>query len=83
MIRVFIHAPREYRISKIMEMYGDSREDALRNIRHSDIARSGYYRSISGQNRGDPHNYHLCLDASMGADACVDLICRAVDGAKT
>ena len=78
-IRVFIHAPKEYRVSKIMDMYGDSREDALRNIRHSDIARSGYYRNISGQNWGDPHNYDLCLDASMGADACIDLICRALD----
>ncbi len=74
-IRVFIYAPREYRVAKIMEMYGDNREDALRNVRHSDVARSGYYRNISGKNWGDPHNYHLCLDASMGAEACVDLIC--------
>ena len=81
-IRVFIHAPKEYRVSKIMEMYGDSREDALRNIRHSDIARSGYYRNISGQSWGDPRNYHLCLDASMGADTCVDLICRTAEGAR-
>lgn len=80
-IRVFIHAPKEYRVSRIMEMYGDSRADALRNIRHSDVARSAYYRNISGQNWGDPHNYHLCLDASMGADACVDLICGTISAA--
>lgn len=77
-VRVFIHAPKEYRVCKVMEMYGDDRETALRNIRHSDNARSGYYRNISGQNWGDPHNYHLCLDASMGADVCVDMICRAL-----
>ena len=74
--RVFIHAPKEYRVAKIMEMYGDSREDALRNIRHSDIARSGYYRNISGQHWGAPHNYHLTLDASIGEEACADLICE-------
>ena len=79
-IRVFIHAPKEYRVAKIMEMYGDSREDALRNVKHSDAARSGYYRNISGQNWGDPHNYHLCLDASVGAEACVDLICKTAAG---
>ena len=77
-IRVFIHAPKEYRVAKIMEMYGDNHEDAWRNIRHSDVARAGYYRNISGQNWGDPHNYHICLDASMGAEACVDYICRVV-----
>ena len=54
-------------------------ESALRNIRHSDNARASCYRSISGQNWGDPHNYTLCLDASMGADACMDMICRAVE----
>ena len=77
-IRVFLHAPRDYRVSKIMEMYGDDREAALRNVRHSDNARSSYYRNITGQSWGDSHNYHLCLDVSMGADACVDLICRAI-----
>lgn len=78
-IRVFIHAPKEYRIAKVMEMYGDSPQDAVRNIQHSDMARAGYYHNISGQNWGEPHNYHLCLDASMGTDACVDVICQAVD----
>ena len=81
-IRVFLHAPKDYRVSKIMEMYGDDREAALRNIRHSDNARAGYYRNITGQNWDDPHNYHLCLDVSMGTDACVDLICRAVGSGR-
>ncbi len=76
-LRVFIYAPKEYRVSKLMEMYGDSEEDALRNVRHSDVARAGYYRNISGQNWGESHNYNLCLDASMGAEACVELICNA------
>lgn len=75
-IRVFFHAPRDYRVRKVMEMYGDDREAALRNIRHSDNARSSYYRNISGQSWGDPHNYTLCLDASIGAEACVDVICN-------
>ena len=81
-VRVFIHAPKEYRINKIMEMYGDNREDAARNVRHSDVARSGYYRNISGHNWTDPHNYHLCLDASIGTEACVDAICRASKAAN-
>lgn len=82
-IKVFIHAPKEYRVSKIMEMYGDNKEDAGRNIRHSDVARSSYYRNITGQTWGDPHNYHICLDASLGEDACVEQICRIVNQYKT
>ena len=77
--RVFIHAPKEYRVAKVMEMYEDTMEEAQRYIRHSDMARSGYYRNISGRVWGAPHNYHICLDASMGEDICVDLICKIVE----
>lgn len=73
-VRVFLHAPKEYRIPQIMEMYGDSREAATNNVRHSDEARAAYYRNISGRIWGDPHNYELCLDASIGKEACADLI---------
>ena len=27
-LRVFLHAPKEYRVQNIMEMYGDTEEDA-------------------------------------------------------
>ena len=77
-IRIFIHAPKEYRVNKIMEMYGDTREEAYRYLKRSDDARAAYYRNISGQNWGEPRNYTLCLDASMGIDTCAELICSLV-----
>lgn len=77
-VRVFLHAPKEYRIATVMEMYGDEREEAIRYIRHSDAARSSYYRNISGKKWGAPHNYQLSLDASLGVEACADLICKTV-----
>lgn len=80
-IRVFIHAPKEHRIANIMEMYGDTREEAIKHIHHSDVARSGYYRNISGQNWGDPRNYHICVDASIGEETCADIICKIITNA--
>ena len=74
-VRIFIHAPKEYRVLNIMEMYQDSEEEAAINIKHSDDARMAYYRNISGQNWGDPHNYDICIDASMGREACAEMIC--------
>ena len=41
-INVFIYAPEDYRIGRIMEVYGDDYETAKKNIRHSDEARSSY-----------------------------------------
>lgn len=67
-IRIFIHAPLEYRVKNIMEMYGDTYNEALSNVKHSDKARSSYYRSISGQKWGDSKNYHLTIDASIGIE---------------
>ena len=77
-VRVFIHAPKEFRIRSIMERYGDSREDAAVNVRHSDEARAAYYRNISGQEWGDPHAYELCVDASAGRETCAETIVRFV-----
>lgn len=73
---VFIHAPKEYRIKNVIEMYGDTEEKAAYHVKHSDDARSAYYHNISGKNWHNPHNYNMCIDASMGREKCVDLICR-------
>lgn len=74
-VRIFIHAPKEYRMKKVMEMYGDTNAEAAESIKRSDNARSSYYKNISGMNWGDPHNYDLCLDSSIGAEACAEIIC--------
>ena len=52
LVRIFIHAPEEYRIGRVMEVYGDSREEAEDNIRRSDKARAAYYHHISGNRWG-------------------------------
>lgn len=79
-VRIFLYAPKDYRIKNIMEMYGDTKEEAISNIRHSDEARAAYYRNISGQIWGSAHNYDFCLDTSMGREKCADLICSYVKG---
>lgn len=65
-VRIFIGAPKEYRISSVMEVYGDSRDEAEDSIRHSDKARAAYYRHISGKRWGDEKNYDLVVDSSCG-----------------
>lgn len=74
-VRIFIYAPKEYRVKKVMEMYGDTEEAGRKSIAQSDAARSAYYNSISGGEWGNPHSYHLCIDSSCGVDAAVNIIC--------
>ena len=73
-LNLFIHAPEEYRIGRIMEVYGDSYETAKKNVRHSDEARSSYYKKISGKTWGDRRNYHLMVDASIGVEKSAEAI---------
>ena len=78
-INIFIYAPEEYRINRIMEVYGDDYETAKKNVRHSDEARDSYYKNISGKSWGDRHNYHIMIDGSIGLEQSADIICAYVN----
>ncbi len=77
-VRVFIGAPEEFRISRVREVYGDTLQEAKRNLRHSDKARAGYYRHLSGKRWGDPQNYDLVLDSSEGLEAAAETLAAFV-----
>lgn len=81
-VRVFIYAPKDYRIKRVMEMYGDTEEAGRKSIARSDAARSAYYNSISGGEWGNPHGYHLCIDSSCGVDAAASMVCNFIKLAK-
>ena len=75
-LRIFIYAPEEYRIGRVMEVYNDTREEAERNIRRSDNARAAYYQNISGRDWGNRHNYDLMIDSSIGVEKTADSIAQ-------
>lgn len=77
--RIFIHAPKDYRVKKVMEMYGDTEQEGKKSIARSDSARGTYYKSISGHVWGDPHQYELSVDSSMGPEKTAELICSYIN----
>ena len=77
-VRIFIYAPEEYKIKRVMEVYGDSAEEAKKNVRKSDTARASYYKNISGQTWGDRNNYELIIDSSVGIEESVETICAYI-----
>ena len=80
--RVFVHAPLQYRISRVREVYGDTQEEAVRNISRSDKARAEYYRNISGMQWSEAENYDLVIDSSCGIEKSVEMIISAVQSAN-
>ena len=78
LLRVFIYAPKEYRVSKIMEMYNDSKKDAMKYLEKSDKARASYYKMVAGKEWRKFENYDLCIDSSIGTEKTADIICDYV-----
>lgn len=74
-VRIFIYAPEEYRMERVMEVYGDSIGEAKRNIYRSDDARAAYYKNISGNTWGERQNYDFLIDSSIGVENSVKAIC--------
>lgn len=81
-IRIFVHAPKEYRIKRLHEVYGDTPKEARRNIRRSDKARSAYYKHISGKRWGDSRNYELAVNSSAGVEKTAALIMQFISDNK-
>lgn len=79
-VRIFIHAPQDYRIQRVMDVYGETPKEARVNIERSDKARASYYEHISGTHWGDARNYELTVDSSDGVEKTAQFIVRYITG---
>lgn len=61
-----------------MEMYGDTEQEARKNIEHSDAARANYYLSVTGLDWADSGHYDLCIDSSIGEQSCAEILLEYV-----
>jgi len=78
-IRVFMYAPREWRITRVSESLHVSQAEAQDEVDRIDRARRAYVRDYYQIEWGDPKNYDLCIDtARCGADGSASLIVAAV-----
>lgn len=74
-VNVFVYAEEEDKIKYAMETFGESHEQAVRRVHHSDAARESYYHYLTRGKWGDLSNYHLTLNSSpIGKEACADVI---------
>lgn len=80
-LRVFVHAPQEWRIGHVGVALNVDRKIAQGEVERIDRARRAYLHDWYDVPFGDPHHYDLCVDASsFGGDACAALIVAAVRG---
>ncbi len=77
-LRVFIHAPRDWRVGRIAEQHGIDIQTAAAETDRIDRARAGYIRTYYGFEWRDPSHYDLVFDASTFHDRAAALIVAAV-----
>ena len=74
-LNVFITAPMEFRIHRLMETEGIDADEAESLIRRKDRTRETYYNYYTFGSWGLASNYHLCVDSSiLGIEGTADLI---------
>ena len=66
LIPVFIHAGKEFRVGRIMDLYGVSDPRQARSmIERSDTQRAEFIQTMAGAAWTDARNYHVCVDTSV------------------
>lgn len=80
-LRVFIHADREYRRKRAVEKY-EIPEDKVENVlKRFDRRRSNFYNANTCMRWDDKKGYHLMIDSSaVGPQECALLLSRMAKG---
>ena len=78
-LRVFVYAPKEERIRRIIDEYKEEIENPSAYLDKVDKQRASYYNTFSDIPWGDHRNYHLMLNSSLGLDFASSII---IDAAK-
>lgn len=74
-LNVFIGAPEEFRIRRLMQEENLSEDEAEKLMRKKDRTRETYYNYYTFGAWGHASNYHLCVDSSvLGIDGTADYI---------
>ena len=78
-LRIFVHAPEEFRINRLKEMRGLGEEEARQLLKRNDEIREKFTQEYSGKSRYDARNYDLTLDiAKATAEGAISLLEKIV-----
>ena len=74
-VNIFISAPHQARIDRLVKLHQVSPDEAEEIILKADKKRSAYYNYYSYKTWGAAETYHLCIDSSvLGIDGTVAFI---------
>lgn len=75
LVTIFLHADEDFRCNRVVDTYGLSRKDALKEMKNIDKKRARFHNFYSDYKWGDAATYDLSINVSkIGIDAAVDMI---------
>ncbi len=79
-VNVLIHAPMDFRVKRLRKFQEISAEQAREEIEESDRQREKFLKTMTGTDRYDARNYHLCIDsAAAGFETVQKMIISLVE----
>ena len=74
-LKIFIHADMEFRVKRIVDVYGEREISPEQRLKEKDKRRAAYHRFYTDMNWGHAQNYHITLNSGvLGIERCVDII---------
>ena len=74
-INIFIHAPQEKRVERIMRLHGVDEATAIKEILTSDKERGNHYFRYTDMKWGKAQNYDVCINSAlMGIEKTVEML---------
>ena len=72
---VFVHAPLEMRVKRVVEYDKCTEKQAVERITANDRSRTDYHNLFTGEKWGDVQNYDITLNSRMGIQRAAEVIC--------
>ena len=71
---MFVHAPLDERVRRARVEYGVEQANLENFVIRQDKARASYYNYFANGRWGQSREYDLCVNSTLGIDACVTII---------
>lgn len=79
LLNVYIYAPKEARVKRVMERDGVTEQQALQLMKRNDKQRKFYYDFYTDRKWAAHENYHITVNSErFGIDGTVDIIAAAL-----
>ena len=78
-VHIFIHADMDFKIDRVVRLYGESEKKPEARINDKNKKRAVNYKHFTNREWGKSQNYHIALNSkALGIEKCIEVILAIV-----